>query len=139
MVGRFSSSMRGEDGSALRMAEHDDEPRAVALRRKLDAADLRRRDDIAGDADDEQIAEPLVEHDFRRHARVGAAEDDGERLLAGSDLRAARFARQRIVAADVGNEATVAVSKALKCFGRRNHRGVIVVRLTALEISPARR
>ena len=103
----------GENRAALRVAEHDDEPGAVALCRKLDAADLRRRDDVAGDADDEQIAEPLVEHDFRRHARIGAAEDDGERLLAGGDLDAARFTCQRIVAADIGNEATVAVSKAL--------------------------
>ena len=31
---------RGQDGPALRMSEHDHEPRAVALRRKLDAADL---------------------------------------------------------------------------------------------------
>ena len=121
------------------MAEHDDEPRPVPLGRELDAADLRRRDDIAGDADDEQIAEPLVEHDFRRHARVGTAKDDGERFLARGDLCAARFARQRIVAADVGDETTVAVSKALQGFGRWNHRGVIVVRLTAREISPARR
>ena len=108
----------------MRVAEHDDEAGAVALRRKLDAADLRGCDDVAGDADDEQIAEPLVEDDFRRHARIRAAENDGERLLACGDLYTARFTCQRLVAADIGHEATVAVSKALKCFGCWNHRSV---------------
>ena len=49
---------------------------------ELDAADLRRRDDVAGDADHEQIAQALVEHDLGRDPRVGAAEDDGDRALA---------------------------------------------------------
>ena len=72
---------RRQDRAALRVAEHHDQPRAEALGGELDAADLRRRDDVAGDADDEQVAEPLVEHDLGRHARVRAAEDDRERLL----------------------------------------------------------
>ena len=71
----------GEDRAALGMAEHHHQPRAEARRRELDAADLRRGHDVAGHADDEQVAEALVEHDLRRHARVRAAKHDGERLL----------------------------------------------------------
>ena len=40
-----------------------------------------RRDDIAGDADDEQVAEALAEDQLRGNARIGAAQHDGERLL----------------------------------------------------------
>ena len=60
------------------MSEHHDEPRAEALGGELDAADLRRRDDVPGHADDEQVAQALVEDDLRRHPRVGASEDDGD-------------------------------------------------------------
>ena len=72
---------RGQNRAALRVAEDDDQPRAEARRGELDAPDLRRRDDVAGHADDEQVAQALVEHDLGRHARIGAAENDGERLL----------------------------------------------------------
>ena len=72
---------RREDGAALRVSEHDDEPRAEPRRRELDAAHLRRCDDVAGNADHEQIAETLIEDDFGRHARIGTAEDDRERHL----------------------------------------------------------
>ena len=86
---------RREDRAALRVPEHHDEPRAEALGGELDAADLRRRDDVAGDADHEQVAEALVEDDLGGHARVRAAEDDGERLLPGGELDPARGVRER--------------------------------------------
>ena len=63
------------------MADHHHQARAEALGGELDAAHLRRRDDVAGDADDEEIAEALIEDDLGGHARVRAAEDDGEGLL----------------------------------------------------------
>ena len=56
---------RRQDGAALRVPEDDDQPRAESLGGELDAADLRRRDDVAGDADDEQVAQALVEHESR--------------------------------------------------------------------------
>src|SRR5215469_250070 len=65
------------------MAEYHDEARAEGRSRELDTADLRGRDDVAGHADDEQVAESLVEDDLRRHARIRAAEHDRERLLCG--------------------------------------------------------
>ena len=45
-----------------------------------------RRDHVAGDAHDEQLAEARVEHQFRRHARVAAAEDGGVRALALGEI-----------------------------------------------------
>src|SRR5436190_23070894 len=50
---------RRDHRTALRMTEDDDQARPIALRGEFDAADLRRGDDVSGDADDEQIAESL--------------------------------------------------------------------------------
>jgi hypothetical protein len=65
------------------MAEYDDEPCAEPLGSELNATDLRGSNDIAGDADDEKIAEALVEHDLGGRSRVGATENYRKRLLAG--------------------------------------------------------
>ena len=115
---------RGEDRAALRVAEHDDQPRAEALGGELDAADLRRRDDVAGDADDEQVAQALVEDDLGRHARVGAAEDDRERLLPGGEPRRAWLATRP--AAHVRDEAAVALAQSLErvAGGDQRHGGL---------------
>ncbi len=113
-------------GAAARVPEHDDEPRAEPLGRELDAADLRRRDDVARDADDEQVAEALIEHDLDRHARVRAAEDRRERLLAGDDGHAPNAARElvdRVLACD---EAPIAVAQALERVARRDHAVILV-------------
>ena len=52
----------------LCVAENDDERRAEARGREFDAPDLRRRDDIARDPDDEEVAKALVEDDLRGYA-----------------------------------------------------------------------
>jgi hypothetical protein len=41
--------------------------RAEPSRGELDAADLRRRDDVPGDTDHEQVAEALIEDDLGWH------------------------------------------------------------------------
>jgi hypothetical protein len=46
---------RGKDGTALRVPHDDDEPRPVARCGKLDAPDLRGRDDVPCHSDDEEI------------------------------------------------------------------------------------
>ncbi len=49
------------------MAQHDDEPGAQLRDRELDAPlyeGARATDDVAGDADDEQVPDPLVEDEF---------------------------------------------------------------------------
>ena len=109
-TGRLQLLDGRRDRAATRVAEHDDEPRVELLGRELDAADLRRRDDVAGNADDEQVAEPLIEHDLGRHARVGAAEDDRERLLPLGELVAPGRA-DACAALAIGHEAPIALSQ----------------------------
>jgi hypothetical protein len=118
----------GENGAALRVSQHDDKPRAVTLGGEFDTADLRWRNDVAGDADDEEIAEALVEDDFRRHARIGAAQNNRERLLAGGNLYAARFTSKGIVVTDVRHKPVIAVFQALEGVLRWHHKSAIVVR-----------
>jgi hypothetical protein len=62
------------------VAQHDDQARPEARGGELDAADARGRDDVACDADDEQVAQPLIEDDLGGHARESAPQDDRERL-----------------------------------------------------------
>ena len=48
------------DRAAVRVPEHHDQAGAELFRRKFDAANLRGRDDIAGNTDDKEIAETAV-------------------------------------------------------------------------------
>jgi len=65
---RLDAGESGLDGAAQRVAEHDHERRLGALDRELDAADLGRCHDGAGDADHEEVARALVEEHLDRHA-----------------------------------------------------------------------
>src|SRR5687768_14525013 len=89
------------------MAEDHDEPGCEARRRELDAAHLRRRDDVPRNANHEQVAEALVEHELSRHPGIGAPEDDRERLLLRRELDALRATHERVAAADVRRESEV--------------------------------
>jgi hypothetical protein len=68
--------VRRGDRAALRVSEHDHRPCAEACARQLDAANPRGHDDVAGDTDDEEVTEALVEDqlranaEFRRHRRL---------------------------------------------------------------------
>src|SRR5262245_26224929 len=77
----------------LRMDKHVAELGPELCGGEFPAADLRGRGDVADHADDEQIAEPLVEYELGGHSRVRAAKNDGERLLAGGQLAAAEVTR----------------------------------------------
>jgi hypothetical protein len=68
------------------MAQHKNQARSQLRDAVLDTSESRVIYDIARQPNDEQITDPLIEEDFRRHARIGAAYDDGERMLRGSDL-----------------------------------------------------
>ena len=89
------------DGAAVRMPEDDDQTRAELFGGKFDAADLRRRDDVAGDADHEQVPEPLIEDDLHRDSRIGTPEDTangacpGRSQLPGDGRTAADVSRLR--------------------------------------------
>jgi hypothetical protein len=96
------------------MPQHHHQPRTERPGRELHASHLRRCDDVAGDADDEQVAEALVEHDLGGHARIGAAEDDGERLLAGRQLAPPR-PRSASLEPELADEAPVALTQRFQC------------------------
>jgi hypothetical protein len=100
------------DRAAARMAQDDDQPRAKLLGGKLDAADLRRRDDVPGDADDKQVAQTLVKYHLNRHTRVGTAEDDGKRLLAGRQLAEASLPDEGGAVGNTRREAAIAGAQA---------------------------
>ncbi len=107
---------RGEDGAALGMSEHDNQSCPIPLGGEFDAANLRRCDDVSSDADDEQIAQPLVEHELRWHPRVGAAQHDRKGLLARRNLVAADMIRRCVAAADAGHESPVSRVQAFECL-----------------------
>lgn len=85
---------------------------------KLDAADQRRCDDVAGHPDHKQIAQALVEDDLHRNARVGATENRGDRFLACGQLSAAGAKFRRVAAGTGRDEAAVSLSQALQRFMR---------------------
>ena len=93
---------------AARVVPEHDEQRHVQHRDGvLERADDGLGDDLAGVADDEQVADSLVEDDLGREPRVAASEERGDGLLAGRDLGAALdiLARMQGLA---GDEALVA-------------------------------
>jgi hypothetical protein len=102
------------------MAEDHDQSGIESCRAELDAPDLRRRDDVARNPDDEQVSETLVEHDLGRNPRIGAAENDGERLLLIGQLGASADLRH-VGPPNAGGKPQIAVAEPLKRFARWNH------------------
>ena len=70
------------------MTQDHDQTRAELVGGKFDAADLRRRDDVARHANDEQITEALVEDQFDRDPGIRAGEHDRKRRLPADELGA---------------------------------------------------
>ena len=68
------------------MTEHDEQRRLQMDRGVLQGAQDFGGDHVAGDPDDEQLAESRVEDQLGRHPRVAAAENGRVRLLAPSEL-----------------------------------------------------
>ncbi len=96
-----------ENGAALVVTEHDDERNMQHADRVFERAEHALRDDLAGVAHDEQVADALVEDDLGRESRVAAAEEGRVRRLAGGELSTALHVLpwvQRLAA----NEALVA-------------------------------
>ena len=71
------------DGAAVGMTEDDDGLGADKLAREFKAADDVGVDEIAGNPRGEDRSQPLIEHQFGRHAAVDAAHDRGKRRLTG--------------------------------------------------------
>src|SRR6266446_2711921 len=69
------------NGAATLMAKHHDESHGQMIDRILDAPQALIVDHISCHSDHKQIAEPLIEYDLGRHARISAAENDRKRML----------------------------------------------------------
>jgi hypothetical protein len=67
------------------MTHHENQFRARHGAPVLHAPDQVFVSDVAGDAEVEKIAEALIKDKFRRGPGIHAAEDNGVRILAGSD------------------------------------------------------
>src|SRR5205823_5659495 len=100
---------------------HDDQSGPETRRRELDAAHLRRGDNIAGNADDKKVTQALVEHDLCRDARIGAPENNGKRGLRLREFNALQSFGARRAAVDSREEAAIAFLKTFECFSCRYH------------------
>jgi len=105
----------------LRVAKDDNQARAIPSGGEFDAADLRRSDDVACDANDEEVPQTLIEHDLRRDARIRTSEDDRERLLPGGKLDAPGVTHESVGAAHVRREPQISLSQTLECLTCWNH------------------
>jgi hypothetical protein len=63
------------------VTEDDNKASVKPRRRELDAADLRRSDDVAGDTDNEEVAQSLVKDELGRDPGIRTSQHDGEWLL----------------------------------------------------------
>lgn len=111
------------DRAAIRVPKYDDELRAKLLGCVFDAADLRGRNDVAGNTNDKQVAEALVKNRLDRDPGVGAGEYDGKRTLTvghPGPVYTLRYFRGIDVA---GNEAAIAIAKPIECISSGYHAG----------------
>ena len=79
--GTLKAFQGSEDGTATGVTEDDNKASVKPGSRELDAADLRGSDDVAGDTDNEEVAEAPVKDEFGWDPRIGASQNDGEWLL----------------------------------------------------------
>lgn len=107
---------RGDNRSALRVPQHDRQPRPEARGSKLYAPDLRRRHDIPGYSDYEQVSKPLPKHELRGNARIGAPQDDSERLLSAGEREPMGLVERGLGVILARDKTTVALSQARECF-----------------------
>src|SRR5207249_4516000 len=125
-----------------RVPEHDRQPRSEAPGGELHTPDLRRRHDVPGDADHKQISKPLPEHELGGNARIGATQDDGERLLPPlpppplGQREPMGLPQRGIGVIHACDEPTVAFSQPRECFGTRDHGAL---KLASFRTSDARR
>jgi hypothetical protein len=93
------------------MAHYDDQSGTESCRRKLNAAYLGWCDDVAGDSNDEEVAEALVEDQFRGDAGIGTTKDDCERFLSRDQRGATSLIRKGERRRLIRHESPVAVAK----------------------------
>ena len=104
-------------GAARVMGQDDDQRHLEDGDRVFQACDDRLAHDLAGVADDEEIAQTQVEDDLGGEAGVGAAEQRRDRMLRGGEILAPQHVLVR-VARLVGDESAVSVQHLLPGRGR---------------------
>ena len=77
------------------MPHHHQQGRTEVVDRVLDRTDVGRFDDVARATDDEHLPEVLIEHELRRHPRIGAGDDDDPRRLTLGEFGPAGAVRHR--------------------------------------------
>src|SRR3954471_12564277 len=103
------------------MSDNQNQARVVSLGREFNASNLRSRDDVACHANNEQVAEPLIENQFGRNSRVGAAEYDCKRRLSFGDFGASRLASVCTIALHFIDETRVAGAEPCQGISGWNH------------------
>ena len=103
------------------MTQHYDQWSTESLCGELDAADLRWRNDISGDADHEQIAQTMIENDFYGYPRIRTTENDRKRFLTRHEFIALSVAHRYVKAASARYESGIPVAQAIQCFSRWYH------------------
>src|SRR5690349_4355840 len=109
------------DRATFGVAEHDDQLRAEARGGEFYAADLRRRHDIPGHPDDEQVAKSLCENELGGNARVRTAEDDGKGCLAVREGEGTGAAERGGWVRDARDELAIARPQTRQGCHRRHH------------------
>jgi hypothetical protein len=115
----------GLDGAAARVPQHHQHAGAEHERAVLEAPEPLRRHHVSGHADHEEVAHALVEHDLRRHARVGAAQDGRERRLLRGDGGDPAAVAMRCEHVPLG-EAVVARQELLQAGGGGGGPGIVL-------------
>ena len=110
------------DGAALRVAQYHHQACAELLGGKLDTADEGRGNDFAGDPNDEQISQSLIENDFNRHPGIGTSKDGRKWFLTRGQLEATRPTRNCVTVADVRHETAVPGLQKRESFPSQDHR-----------------
>src|SRR5215471_3068641 len=83
------------NSAASLVTKHDEQRRVQVRAGILETAHDLGGDDVAGDADDEQLAKIGIEDQFRRDARIAAAKNGCEGPLSSCQVSQSFFAYRR--------------------------------------------
>ena len=108
-------------GATTRVTQHDDEARAQLRGTEFYTAELRARDDISSDANDEQVAGALVEYGLDRDPGIRTADDDRERRLPGIRLSILATVVPYPAGGLTCDESGITRPESLQCLLSRDH------------------
>jgi hypothetical protein len=106
------------------VTQNDHEARAQFRGTEFDTAKLRARDDIACDANDEQVARALVENGLDRDPGIRTADDDCEWQLRSVRLPAPALVVTHPASDLTRDESGIACLESLQCLVSRDHEDI---------------